>query len=47
MNTRKDKQPSLRVRLAWLVGIWCASVAALGLAAWLMRLVMRLGGLST
>ena len=33
-------------RLAWLGGIWLASVAALALVAWLLKLVMRAVGLS-
>jgi hypothetical protein len=33
-------------RLGWLIVIWSASVAALALAAWLMRLLMRGAGLS-
>ena len=28
---------SLGRRLAWFVGIWAVSVAALGLVAWLLR----------
>lgn len=34
-------------RLGWLVLIWCASVATLGVAAWLMRLFMAAAGLTT
>lgn len=34
-------------RLLWLVGIWCVSVAALALVAWLLRLFMAAAGLST
>jgi hypothetical protein len=33
-------------RLAWLVGIWACSVAALALVAWLMRLLFRSVGLA-
>lgn len=33
-------------KLAWLVAIWAASVAALGIVAWLLRLVMQGVGLS-
>lgn len=32
-------------RLGWMVGIWTASVAALGVAAWLMRLAMGAAGM--
>ncbi len=33
-------------RIGWLVVLWLAGVAALGLLAWLLRLIMRLSGLS-
>lgn len=34
-----DKAPgSLGTRLAWFVGLWAAGVAAVGAAAWLLRL---------
>jgi hypothetical protein len=33
-------------RVAWLVGIWAASVAALAVAAWMMRAVMRFAGMA-
>ena len=33
-------------RLGWLLLIWVGSVAALGAAAWLMRGLMRAGGLT-
>lgn len=33
-------------RIGWLLAIWSASVAALGVAAWLLRLLMRAAGLS-
>ncbi|MGO4377638.1 DUF2474 domain-containing protein [Pseudoduganella sp. RAF53_2] len=33
-------------RLGWMVLIWAASVAALGVVAFLMRLAMRAAGLS-
>lgn len=41
--------PSLRLplwlrRVGWLVLIWAASVAALGAAAWLLRLLMAGAG---
>jgi hypothetical protein len=32
-------------RVAWLVAIWAASVAALGLAAGLMRFLMHAAGM--
>lgn len=33
-------------RVGWLLGIWVASVAVLGLAAWLLRLLMQAIGMS-
>jgi hypothetical protein len=36
-----------RSRLLWLVLIWAASVAALGVAAYALRLLMRAVGMST
>ena len=34
-------------RLLWLVGIWAASVLALGVAASVLKLFMRAAGMST
>ena len=34
-------------RVAWLLAIWAASVAALGVVAWLLKGVMRWVGLSS
>jgi hypothetical protein len=34
-------------RIGWLVGLWLAGVATLGLVALLLRIVMRLAGLSS
>ncbi|MDN2701646.1 DUF2474 domain-containing protein [Janthinobacterium sp. SUN120] len=34
-------------RLAWMAGLWLASVATLGLAAWAMRLLMRAAGMGS
>ncbi|MFI7855920.1 DUF2474 domain-containing protein [Pseudomonas promysalinigenes] len=42
----QEKKP-LWQRLGWLVLIWALSVAALGLAAWVMRLFMAAAGLTT
>ncbi|MPZ43136.1 MAG: DUF2474 family protein [Betaproteobacteria bacterium] len=39
--------PIWRQRVAWLVGLWLAGVAVLGLIALLLRIVMRLAGLSS
>ncbi|MBA1204650.1 DUF2474 domain-containing protein [Pseudomonas capeferrum] len=49
--TRNDgieepKRP-LWQRLGWLVLIWGASVLALGIVAWLMRMFMAAAGLTT
>jgi hypothetical protein len=46
-----DKDPDqapkpLRQRLAWLVGIWAASVAALAVVAYLLRLFMAAAGMT-
>ena len=35
-----DGQTPLRRRLAWFVVLWCASVAALGLVAWVIRAML-------
>ena len=32
-------------RLAWMLGLWCVSVLALGGMAYLLRLFMRAAGL--
>jgi len=34
-------------RVGWLVLIWAVSVTALGAAAWLMKWLMRAGGLTS
>jgi hypothetical protein len=39
------KAPLWLRRVAWLVAIWAASVAALALAAALMRLLMHAAGM--
>lgn len=33
-------------RIGWLIVIWLGSVAVLGIAAWLLRALMRLVGMS-
>lgn len=33
-------------RVGWLVLIWAASVSALGVASWVMRMLMDAAGLS-
>ncbi|WP_198158223.1 DUF2474 domain-containing protein [Achromobacter spanius] len=38
---------SWRSRLLWLALIWATSVAALGVAAYALRLLMRVVGMST
>jgi len=47
MKQFKQGQQSWRKRLAWLAGIWLASVTTLGLAAWAMRLLMRAAGMGS
>ena len=42
MNTR-----TWIARIGWLVLIWAASVAALGVVAWLLRLLMQAAGMHT
>ncbi|MFB4394349.1 DUF2474 domain-containing protein [Pseudomonas sp. NPDC089554] len=42
----EEKKPLLQ-RLGWLVLIWLLSVAALGAAAWVMRMFMAAAGLTT
>ena len=44
---RAGEQKPLWQRMAWLVVIWSASVLALGVVAWLLRLVMSAAGLAT
>ena len=46
MPTHHDGEPSMLNRLAWLVAIWLASVAALGLVAGALRLLMCVAGLT-
>lgn len=47
MNDAQPSLPSWRSRLLWLAMIWACSVAALGVAAYALRLVMRSIGMST
>jgi hypothetical protein len=47
MNGSQSPLPSWRSRLLWLAMIWACSVAALGVAAYALRLVMRSIGMST
>lgn len=42
-----QEQKLLWQRLAWLVGIWSASVLALGAVAYLLRLFMSAAGIGT
>jgi hypothetical protein len=34
-------------KLGWLILIWSASVAALGIVAWLLKLLMNAAGLTS
>ena len=47
MTRFKQGQQSWCKRLAWLAGIWRASVTTLSLAAWAMRLLMRAAGMGS
>jgi hypothetical protein len=47
MDTDTNHKQSGLKQLGWLVLIWSLSVGALGSAAGLMRLSMRLAGLSS
>lgn len=42
----EERRASRLGRLGWLIVIWAASVAALGVVAWLIRQLMGLAGLS-
>jgi len=44
-DTMTDIQRPWWKRIGWLVLIWVGSVAALGLVAWLFRLLMRSAGM--
>ena len=46
MPARRDGAPSMLGKVAWLVAIWLASVAALGLVAGALRLLMCVAGLT-
>ncbi|MGY6270560.1 DUF2474 family protein [Achromobacter denitrificans] len=47
MNGSDPALPPWRSRLLWLAIIWASSVAALGAAAYALRLVMKSIGMST
>ncbi|MBK4990841.1 MULTISPECIES: DUF2474 domain-containing protein [Pseudomonas] len=46
-NQGAEQKKPLWQRLGWLLLIWAMSVAALGVAAWVMRLFMSAAGLTT
>lgn len=46
MAARQQAPASWPKRVGWLVLIWAASVAALGVVAWLFRFLMGLAGLT-
>lgn len=45
-NNIKAARPLWLKRVAWLVGIWAASIAVLALAAYLLRIVMETAGMT-
>jgi hypothetical protein len=45
-DDRKTPQPSWLRRIAWLVGIWGASIAVLAVVAYLLRILMDLAGMT-
>ncbi|NYT61429.1 DUF2474 domain-containing protein [Alcaligenaceae bacterium] len=45
-NTPLELRSSRSWRLAWLVGIWAASVGVLAVVAWLLRLLMNWVGMT-
>ena len=45
-NDRKQSRPSWPRRIAWLVGIWGASIAVLAIAAYLLRVLMDFAGMT-
>ncbi|SDO04843.1 DUF2474 domain-containing protein [Pseudomonas jinjuensis] len=44
---KDEGKAPLHRRLGWLVLIWTASVLALGVVAWLLRMAMSAAGLSS
>jgi hypothetical protein len=46
MGASTTKPASLGKRVLWLLVIWASSVAALGAAALVMRLIMRAAGMT-
>ena len=46
MPARRDGAPSMLSKVAWLAAIWLASIAALGLVAGVLRVLMSVAGLT-
>lgn len=46
MARTPEQNDSWWKKLGWLILIWAASVATLGVVAWVIRLLMRAAGLS-
>ncbi|MGP1615095.1 MAG: DUF2474 domain-containing protein [Pollutimonas bauzanensis] len=42
----KKDRPSWGSRVAWLIGIWAASIGVLAIAAYLLRLLMNWAGMT-
>lgn len=45
-GARDGRRASWRRRIAWLIGIWAASIAVLALVAYALRLVMNAAGMT-
>jgi hypothetical protein len=46
MTAPQQQRPSWWKRIGWLLLIYAASVSALGIVAWLFRLLMKAAGMT-
>ena len=46
-NQLGERAPTPTLRLAWMAGIWACSLVALGVVAWVLRLVLTAAGLKS
>ena len=46
MRHGQNRRPSWVSRVGWLLALWFAGVAGLGVAAWLLKALMRAVGFS-